>query len=55
MVSKEFQTKQSHRDIQHTRAGRHFGGIIVRHLSDMKGKSLLWATVGCDLAERCIR
>jgi hypothetical protein len=39
MVSKEFQTKQSHRDIQqHTRAGRHFGGIIVRHLSDMKGK-----------------
>jgi len=25
-----------HRDMQHTRAGRHFGDIIVRHLSDMK-------------------
>jgi hypothetical protein len=25
-----------HGDMQHTRAGRHFGGIIVGHLSDMK-------------------
>lgn len=33
-----------HRDMQHTRAGRHFGDIIVRHLSDMKCNSLLWAT-----------
>lgn len=51
MVSKN--SKQTiHSDIQLTRAGRHFGGIIVRHFSDMKARVCFGATAGCGLAER---
>src|SRR5271154_7076440 len=45
-----------HRDRQHTRAGRHFGGIIVRHLSDMKAMVCFRLQLGegsCGLAEMC--